>query len=78
DKKFQIHITKETEKLRDITYSNILRLKFRIVQHLVEEETKKLRESNSDDDIDIILDEINELKKIEMSIAKMLGNVITR
>ncbi|MAE87075.1 MAG: DNA primase [Flammeovirgaceae bacterium] len=78
DKKFQIHIPKETEKLRDITYSNILRLKFRIVQHLVEEETKKLRESNSDDDIDIILDEINELKKIEMSIAKMLGNVITR
>ena len=78
ENKFQIHIPKETDKLRDITYSNILRLKFRIVQHLVEEETKKLKGVGLDDDIDIILDEINELKKIEMSIAKMLGNVITK
>ena len=78
ENKFQIHIPKETDKLRDITYSNILRLKFRIVQHLMEEETKKLKGVGLDDDIDIILDEINELKKIEMSIAKMLGNVITK
>lgn len=78
NKKFQIYIPKETDKLRDITYSNILRLKFRIVQHLVEDETKKLKTDISEDEMDVILDEINELKKIEMSIAKMLGNVIVK
>lgn len=78
NKKFQIYVPKETDKLRDITYSNILRLKFRIVQHLVEEETKKLKEAADVDEIDLILDEVNELKKIEMSIAKMLGNVTVK
>lgn len=78
NKKFQIYVPKEIDKLRDITYSNILRLKFRIVQHLVEEETRKLKSASDHDEIDLILDEVNELKKIEMSIAKMLGNVTTK
>lgn len=78
EKRFQIFVPKEIDKLRDITYSNILRLKFRIVQHLVEEETRKLKSAMSEDDIDILLDEINELKKIEMSIAKILGNVTVK
>lgn len=78
EKKFKIHIPKESELLKDVTYSNILRLKFRIVQHLIAEENKKLLEKQSDEIIDEILDEINELKKIEIDIAKHLGNVIVK
>ncbi|MFY0598719.1 MAG: DNA primase [Cyclobacteriaceae bacterium] len=79
EKKFKIYIPKEKELLKDVTYSNILRLKFRIVQHLIEEENKKLIEEIQDDDkVDEILDEINELKKIEMDIAKHLGNVTVK
>ncbi|WP_421895738.1 DNA primase [Marinoscillum sp.] len=78
EKKFQIYIPKEEEQLRDVTYSNILRLKFRIVQHLIEEENRKLKEATNEDDIDILLDEINGLKKIEMSLAEFLGNVTVK
>ncbi|MFT6867669.1 MAG: DNA primase [Cyclobacteriaceae bacterium] len=78
EKKFKIHVPRETELLKDITYSNILRLKFRIVQHLIDVENKKLRDLTGDDAIDDILDEINELKKIEVDIAQHLGNVIVK
>lgn len=77
EKKFQIHVPKEAELLKDVTYSNILRLKFRIIQHLIEIENKKLKTSTTDEEIDSILDEINELKRIEVDIAKHLGNVTT-
>ena len=76
-KKFQIHVPTEIELLKDVTYSNILRLKFRIIQHLIDEENKKIKEAASEDALDEILDEINELKHIEMDIAKILGNVTT-
>ncbi len=78
EKKFKIHIPKEHEILRDVTYTNILRLKFRIVQHLIAEESKKLKETDDQGEVDRYLDEISELKKIEMDIAKILGNVIVR
>ncbi|MEQ8237645.1 MAG: DNA primase [Cyclobacteriaceae bacterium] len=77
-KKFQIHVPTEIELLKDVTYSNILRLKFRIIQHLIKEENKKIKETVSEDALDEILDEINELKRIEMDIAKILGNVTTK
>jgi vacuolar-type H+-ATPase subunit H len=44
---------------------------------LIEEENKKLIES-TDDNVDEILDEINEMKQTEMQIAKILGNVTVK
>lgn len=78
NKKYQIYVPQEEDRLRDITYSNILRLKFRIVQHLIKEQQEKLRKEVDDQAIDDVLDEINEYKQIEMSIAKALGNVTTK
>lgn len=78
EKRFQIHVPRELDHLKDVSYSNILRLKFRIVQHLIEEENKKLKNAVEDAEIDQLLDEINEYKKIEMSIAGMLGNVTVK
>ena len=67
---------RETEFLRDVTYTNVLRLKFRILQQLIEEETNKLKHTTDEVEIDELLDEINELKKISVEIAKTLGNVL--
>lgn len=78
EKKFQIHIPDEIMLLKDVAYTNILRLKFRIVQHLIEEENKKLKAATDDSKIDQLLDEINDLKKIEVDIAKILGNVTVK
>ncbi|MEM6736081.1 MAG: DNA primase [Bacteroidota bacterium] len=75
-KKYKIYVPKETEFLKDATYTNVLRLKFRIVQQLIQEETKKLNETTDDHSIDELLDDINELKKVSVEIANVLGNVI--
>lgn len=74
--KYQIFVPKETDFLRDVTYSNVLRLKFRILQQLIQEETKKLQEVTEEKEIDELLDDINELKKVSVEIAKILGNVL--
>lgn len=73
--KHKIHVPNETELLKDVILTNVLRLKFRIIQHLIEEENKKLKEATETEEVDKMLDEINDLKKIEMSIAELLGNV---
>ncbi|MEQ9403675.1 MAG: DNA primase [Cyclobacteriaceae bacterium] len=74
--KYKIHVPRETEFLRDVTYTNVLRLKFRIIQHLIKEENQKLRSAKNEGEVDELLDEINELKKVEVEIAKILGNVL--
>ena len=74
--KYQIHVPRETEFLRDATYSNVLRLKFRIVQQLIQEETKKLKETTNESEVDELLDDISELKQVSVEIAKILGNVL--
>ncbi len=73
--KYKIHVPKEIELLKDVTLTNILRLKFRIVQHLLDEENKKLKEAKETEEVDRMLDEIKHLKEIEMNIAERLGNV---
>jgi len=74
--KYKIIVPKETDFLRDVTYTNVLRLKFRIVQQLIQEEAKKLKETKDEKQVDELLDDINELKKVSVEIAKILGNVI--
>ena len=76
--KHKIHVPKEIEQLRDVTFTNILRLKFRIVQQLIEEESKKLQGVSETSEVDRMLDEINDLKKIEVDIARILGNVTVK
>ena len=74
--KYQIHVPRETEFLKDVTYTNVLRLKFRIVQQLIQEETEKLKHTTNEAEVDELLDDINELKKVSVEIAKILGNVL--
>ena len=74
--KYQIYVPRETEFLKDVTYTNVLRLKFRIVQQLIQEETDKLKHTTNEAEVDELLDDINELKKVSVEIAKILGNVL--
>ena len=75
--KYQIPVPKEQENLKHLAFTNILRLKFRIIQHLVQEENMKLKEA-AEEEIEAILEEIESLKNMEMEIAAILGNVITK
>jgi DNA primase len=74
--KHNIHVPRETEFLRDVTYTNVLRLKFRIIQHLIDEEKKKLKLATSEKETDELLDDIIELEEVRVSIAKILGIVL--
>lgn len=75
--KYNIHVPHEQEILKDVTYSNVLRLKFRIIQQLIHEENKKLKNATQEYEIDELLDDIIELKDIRKQIADSLGIVIT-
>ena len=67
----------EENFIKDLTYSNILRLKFRVIQHLIEVQNEKLKTA-IEGDVDALLDEISELKQTEMEIAKIIGNVTVK
>ncbi|MFT6135864.1 MAG: DNA primase [Cyclobacteriaceae bacterium] len=75
--KYDIIIPMERDQLREVSLSNILRLKFRIIQHQIELEHHKLKKASAEE-VDDILDEIQGLKQIEVDIAKFLGNVTTK
>lgn len=77
ESKYKIHVPRELEILKDVTYTNILRLKFRVIQHLIEEETEKLKNKTTEN-IDEILEEISHMKSMEVEIAKILGNVTVK
>ncbi len=75
--KYHIEIPLEEDFIKDLTYSNILRLKFRVIQHLIEVQNEKLKTA-IEGDVDTLLDEISELKQTEMKIAKIIGNVTVK
>ena len=75
--KYSIFVQREEDMLKSATYSNIVRLKFRIIQKLVKENMTKLKEAVEETEIDQLMDKHQKLKKIEMQIASILGNVTT-
>lgn len=75
--KFEIYVPRETDILKNATYSNIVRLKFRIIEKLVKENHDKLRNANSEEEELSLLDTYSKLKKMQMQIAAILGNVTT-
>lgn len=76
--KYKIIVTHERDVLKNSTYRNILRLKFRMVQKLVEENMSKLKESKDEGEMDELMSIHQDLKKMEMSIAEILGNVTVK
>lgn len=73
--KFNIHVSEETDTLKKTTYTNILRLKFRLIRKMIKDNMQNFDKS---DKMKIDEDTIklhNKLKSAEIDIAKKLGNV---
>ena len=73
--KFNIHVSEETDSLKKTTYTNILRLKFRLIRKMINDNMQNL---NTSDKVNIDEETIklhNKLKSAEVDIAKKLGNV---
>jgi DNA primase len=79
--KYHIYFPKEKELINQLAFSNILRLKFRMVQKMMEDNLQKVKLAESGgswDDLDAALTIQTDLKEAEQELAKLLGIVIAR
>jgi DNA primase len=76
--KIRIPSEKEAVKLEHVAYTNILRLKQRVVRKLIEGNLEKLKEAQTIDEQSEIQQIHHELKLTEKEIAERLGNVILK
>ncbi|MEO1049500.1 MAG: DNA primase [Bacteroidota bacterium] len=75
---FEIIVPKETDVLENAVFSNILRFKFRLLQKLIDDNLRKLKEEKDDKELENLLKIHSELKKSEMEVANQLGIVVTK
>ncbi|MEO9853118.1 MAG: DNA primase [Reichenbachiella sp.] len=76
--KFQINVAHESHTLKNSTYTNILRLKFRIIQKMIAENMENIKSAIEEEQVNKFLSIQGDLKNMEMTIAKTLGNVTAK
>lgn len=76
--KYHIFIPAEHDLLETVVYTNVARLKFRVIQKLITENLNKMREEKDSEEQDKLFIIHDRLKKSEMELAKVLGIVISR
>ncbi len=75
---YKIYVPKESDIVDDLVYTNIHRLKLRIIQKLTDDQLEKLKHEPDPNKQEDLLKIITSYKKMEMDIAKVLGNIIAR
>ncbi len=75
EKKYRIFIKEELEVLKDASFTNILRLKFRIVQKMIQDNMAEMKVPGNSELQEKFMKRHQHLKNIEMGIAESLGNV---
>jgi DNA primase len=79
--KYHIYIPKEDEIIGDLAYTNVIRLKFRVVQKMMEDNLKQVKEAEQKDDWDLLEKHLTMqqgLKEAEKELAGKLGIVIAK
>lgn len=76
--KFQIFVPEETDVLPNVVLTNVLRLKFRVIQKLITDNLAKIKTAKTPEEEEQHFKLHSELKKSEMELAKALGVVVTR
>ncbi|HYG19579.1 MAG TPA: DNA primase [Ohtaekwangia sp.] len=76
--KFHIYFPHEREVLQDMAYSNVLRLKFRMIQKLMEANLSQMKDASNDEDMEKYFTIHEQLKGAEKELASVLGIVISQ
>lgn len=76
--KYHIYFPHEKEVIQDVAMSNVLRLKFRLIQKMMEENLKDLKTSKDDVTVDKHLAIHAQLKESERQLASFLGIVVSK
>jgi DNA primase len=79
--KFHIYFSKEADVLNEMALTNVLRLKFRVVQKMMEDNLQLVKQAELSDDLDLLdksLETQTGLKKAETELAGLLGIVVAK
>jgi DNA primase len=76
--KYHIHFSAEKEIIQNVAYTNILRLKFRLIQRLMDENLQQMKQSGTEADLEKYFTIHEQLKGAEKEIAGILGIVIAK
>jgi len=79
--KYKIFFSKEDELVTELALSNVLRLKFRVVQKMMEDNLQKVKVAEAGgnwEELDDVLSTQTGLKEAEQELAKLLGIVIAK
>lgn len=79
--KYKIFIPKEDDLVNELALTNVLRLKFRVVQKMMEDNLQKVKQAESGgswEELEEALVAQTGLKEAEQELAKMLGIVIAK
>jgi DNA primase len=76
--KYHIYFPHEREIVQDLAYTNVLRLKFRLIQKLMEENLAQMKLATDDHDLEKYFTIHEQLKGAEKEIAGILGIVISK
>jgi DNA primase len=76
--KYHIYFPHEREVLQDMAYSNVLRLKFRMIQKLMEENLQQMKQATNDEDMEKYFTIHEQLKGAEKELASVLGIVVPK
>lgn len=74
--KFQIHVPKEEEILPSVVFSNLLRLKYRMVKKLIAENKEELRNAEPEEQQKLLQIDVA-LKDSRNQLAKQLGIIVS-
>lgn len=76
--KYHIHFPNEKEVLHDLAYTNVLRLKFRLIQKLTEDNLLQMKQATNEDDLEKYFTIHEQLKGAERDLAALLGIVVPK
>lgn len=76
--KYHIYFPHERDILNDVAFSNVLRLKFRMIQKLIEENLQQLKQATNEDDMEKYFTIHEQLKGAEKDLASVLGIVVPK
>jgi DNA primase len=76
--KYHIYFPDEKQDMTSVTMKNVLRLKFRLIHKLIEENLQEMKHSTNELTQDKHLSVQTQLKQVEKEIAEALGIVVAR
>jgi DNA primase len=76
--KYHIYFPHEREIVQNVAYTNILRLKFRLIQRLMEDNLSQMKQATNETDLEKYFTIHEQLKGAEKQVAGILGIVIAK